>query len=57
MCRPGSEDPNGVSGYFTKWFQLYEKVADVERKVQSISEKLNLMTVENKDKFSLTRYR
>ena len=57
MRRPGSEDPNGSSSNFTKWFQLYEKVADVEGKVQSISEKLNLMTVENIDKFSLARYR
>ena len=41
-------------------FQLYDKLVDVERKVESVCEKLNLLTYEKDikdDNFTMTRYR
>lgn len=38
-------------------FQLYDKLVDVERKVESVSEKLNLLTDEKDDTLTMSRYR
>ena len=39
-------------------FQLYDKLVDVEKKVESVSEKLNLLPDEKDDEtLTMTRYR